>query len=42
MNEKFKDLDFEKMTEEELKAFRMSFDPDEMGSNEGELEGVED
>lgn len=35
-------LDFENMTEEELKAFRMSFDPDEMGSIEDELEGVEE
>lgn len=33
-------LDFENMTEEELKAFRSQFDPDNMGFNG--LEGVED
>lgn len=41
MEKKFENLDFEKMTPEELKAFRMSFNPDEMGVGEDEMEGVE-
>mgnify|MGYP005765007359 FL=1 len=33
-------LNFEEMTEEQRKAFRDQFDPDEMG--DGEVEGVDD
>lgn len=36
----FNDIDFESMTDEELKAFRAQFNPDEMG--DVEIEGVED
>lgn len=42
MENKYENLDFEKMTPEELKAFRMSFDPDKMGSKDDEMEGVEE
>ena len=36
----FDDIDFENMTEEELKEFRSQFNPDEMG--DVEVEGVDE
>ena len=36
----FDDIDFENMTDEELRKFREQFNPDEMG--DVEVEGVED
>lgn len=36
----FHEIDFSKMTDEELKEFRKQFNPDEMGVIE--VEGVED
>lgn len=41
MSEINTNLDFENMSDEELKAFRSQFNPDEMGF-EGEEEGVTD
>ena len=41
MSEINTNLDFENMTDEELKAFRAQFNADEMGF-EGEEEGVAD
>lgn len=41
MSEIKTDLDFENMSDEELKKFRSQFNPDEMGTND-EKEGVAD
>lgn len=42
MSEINTNLDFESMSDEELKKFREQFNPDEMGSHEDEEEGVTD
>lgn len=42
MSEINTNLDFENMSDEELKKFREQFNPDEMGTHEDEEEGVTD